>query len=223
MTYTIIQCITNDYDKVFDCYDTDANERLLFTDKNTLAKNWKVNLIEPHKDFPFDDIFKIRWNPFEYTDSDYVVWIDGSIKINGSIKKYVDKMIKGNFDFACLSHFARKDVFSEYQEWCKIRNYKKEKAFMWLYHFQECGLDIKNSGLYQPGIMIFKNNEIVKNFCNDMNKELHYLDNEHYERLDQTIMTMLLKTKYKNLNLLILSYTTYRTNELKFVGKHPDR
>lgn len=223
MTYSIIQCITNSYDKVFDCGDVVANERLLFTDKNTTAKNWKVNIIESHKEFPFDDIFKIRWNPFDYTNSDYIIWIDGSIKINGSVKKYVDEMIKGNYDFACLTHFSRKDVFSEYQEWCKIRNYNKEKAFKWLYHFQELGLDIKNSGLYQPGIMIFKNNDVVKKFCNDMDKELHYLDNVHYERLDQTIMTMLLKTKYKNMNLLVLPYTTYKTNELKIVGNHPNK
>ena len=69
MTYSIIQCITNCYDKVFDCGDVDANERLLFTDENTTAKNWKVKIIESNKEFPFDDIFKIRWNPFDYTNN----------------------------------------------------------------------------------------------------------------------------------------------------------
>ena len=39
MKYSIIQYITNNYDEIFDCGDMEAAERLLFTDKNTSAKN----------------------------------------------------------------------------------------------------------------------------------------------------------------------------------------
>jgi len=223
MTYSIIQVATNNYDKIFDCGDTNSINNLLFTDTPTNAKNWKKIKIESNKFFPFDTVFEIRWKPFEHADTDYVVWVDGSIRINRTIKKYIEQMIKGNYDFAVLTHFARDNVFSEYLEWCKVRNYDKEKAFMWLNHFEENGLDIKHSGLYQPGIMIFKNNDVMKNFCNDMINELHYFDKEHYERLDQTIMTMLLKTKYKNLKLLALPYKTYLSKELQFHGIHPKK
>lgn len=223
MTYSIIQVSTNNYDKIYDCEDVNSSQNLLFTDTKTNVKNWKKIKIESNKKFPFDTVFDIRWKPFEHADTDYVVWIDGSISINGSVKKYVEQMIAGNYDFAVLTHFSRNDVFSEYCEWCKTRNYNKEKAFKWLNHFEEKGLDIKNSGLYQPGIMIFRNNEIMKNFCNDMIKELHYIDKEHYERLDQTIMTMLLKTDYKNIKLLNLPYTTYLSKELKIHGNHPKK
>ena len=221
MTYSIIQVATNNYDKVFDCGDKESLRNVLFTDTQTNVKNWEIKKIKSNKEFPFDDIFGIRWNPFNFTDTDYVVWIDASIRINSSIKKYIEQMINGKYDFAVLTHFKRNDVFSEYCEWCNARNYKKETAFMWLNHFAENGLDVKHSGLYQPGIMIFKNNLIMKNFCNDMVKELHYLDKDHYERLDQTIMTMLLKTKYKNIKLLELPYTTYMTKELRLHGSHP--
>jgi len=221
MTYSIIQVATNNYDKIYDCVDENSTHNLLFTDTKIDAKNWEKIKIESNKKFPFDTVFNIRWNPFEFTDTDYVVWVDGSIRINGTVKKYIEQMIAGNYDFAVLTHFARNNVFSEYCEWCNIRNYNKEKAFLWLKHFEDNGLDIKNSGLYQPGIMIFKNNVIMRDFCNDMIKELHYLDKDHYERLDQTIMTMLLKTKYKNINLLTLSHKTYMTKELSFHGNHP--
>ena len=224
MSYSIIQVNLNGYDKVCSCFDTKSEKNLLITDKQQNVSGWTQTIYEnPNKDFPFDDVFKIRWNPFNYSNTDYIIWIDGSISINGSIKKYIDTMIKGNYDFACLSHFSRNNVFDEYKEWCRMRNYNKEKAFLWLNHFEENGLDVKHSGLFQPGIMIFKNNDIVKKFCNDMVKELHYLDNEHYERLDQTIMTALLKTKYKNINLLVLPYTTYKTAELSFTGNHPNK
>lgn len=221
MTYSIIQVATNNYDKVFDCGDKESLRNVLFTDTQTNVKNWVIKKIKSNKEFPFDDIFSIRWNPFYFTDTDYVVWVDASIRINSSIKKYIEQMINGKYDFAVLTHFKRNDVFSEYLEWCKARNYKKETAFMWLNHFEENGLDVKHSGLYQPGIMIFRNNLIMKNFCNDMVKELHYLNKDHYERLDQTIMTMLLKTKYKDIKLLELPYTTYMTKELCLHGCHP--
>lgn len=224
MSYSIIQVNLNEYDEACSCFDTKSEKNLLITDRPQNITGWTQYIYEnPNKDFPFDDVFKIRWNPFDYVNSDYIIWIDGSIKINGNLDKYIDIMINGNYDFACVAHFARNDVYTEYQEWCKMRNYNKEKAFKWLSYFQEKGLDINHSGLYEPKVLIFKNNDIIKNFCNDMVKELHYLDNEHYERLDQTVMTMLLKTKYKKINLLVLPCTTYLTNELDYHGNHPNR
>lgn len=224
MTYSIIQCVTNRYDRIFDCGDTDATERLLFTDEQTKAKNWKVNLITSHKEFPFDDIFKIRWNPFEYTNSDYVVWIDGSIKINGSVKKYVEAVIKSGAEFATIKHPFRDNIFNEYYEWCRIRNYDKMKAFAWMNYMQENGWNPKNKGLYQVTICIFKNTLRIKEFCKDINKELHALDANHYERLDQTIVSYLLKTKYKDMKVFELSENMYkRTNELHLFGGHPNR
>ena len=222
MNYSIIQVATNNYDQIFDCGDYNSINNLLFTDRQYNFKNWKIYNVNSNKNFPFDTVFSIRWNPFMDANTDYIVWIDGSIKINSSIKKYIEQMINGNYDFAVLTHFSRNNVFDEYNEWCKIRNYNKNIAFKWLKYFEENGLDIKNSGLYQPGIMIFKNNNLMKNFCSDMIKELHYLDKFHFERLDQTIMTMLLKTKYKNIKLLELPYTTYMSTELCIIhSAHP--
>ncbi len=213
MKYSIIQCITNNYDEIFDCGDTEAAERLLFTDKNISVKNWKVNLIKTHKDFPFDDIFKIRWNPFDYTDSDYVVWIDGSIKIIGSIKKYIEDIIKSGAEFATLKHPFRDNIFEEYREWCRIRNYDKLKAFEWMNYMQDNGWNPKNNGLYQVNICIFKNTQKIREFCKDVNKELHALDSNHYERLDQTVVSYLLKTKYKDMKVFELNENMYLTDK----------
>ena len=100
MKYTIIQVNTNNYDKVYDNNDLDAAERLLFTDIAHKINNWTQIKLNNNKDFPFDDIFKIRWNPFDFTDSDYVIWIDGSIAITGSVKRYIEQMIETGADFA---------------------------------------------------------------------------------------------------------------------------
>ena len=75
MKYTIIQVNTNNYDKVYENNDLDAAERLLFTDIAHEINNWTQIKLNNNKDFPFDDIFKIRWNPFDFTNSDYVIII----------------------------------------------------------------------------------------------------------------------------------------------------
>ena len=224
MTYSIIQFNTNNYDKVFECKDLDAEERILFTDVRRDTKNWKQIEIKPNNEYPFDDVFKIRWNPFDFTNTDYVVWTDGSIKIDGSVKKYVEQMIKSNADFATLKHPSRDNIKSEYFEWCRARNYNKIKAFQWMAHMEENGWNPNNKGLYQVNVCIFKNTDRVKEFGRAVIAELHNFNGEHLERLDQTVVTYLLKTKFKDLKVFELSERMYKnTPELKLVWSHPNR
>lgn len=224
MTYTIIQVNTNSYDRVFECNDLEASERLLFTDVSHNVKNWKQIKIDSNKDYPFDEVFKIRWNPFKFVNTDYIVWIDGSIKIDGSVKKYVEQVIKAGADFATLKHPFRDNIYSEYFEWCKMRNYDKKRAFNWMAHMEENGWNPKNKGLYQVCVCIFKNTNRVKEFGEAMIEELHNFNGEHLERLDQTVATYMLKTKFKDLKVFELSERMYKnTPELKLVWSHPNR
>lgn len=225
MTYSIIQVSTNGYDKVYDCGDYESSLNLLFTDNQFNVKNWKINKIESNKEFPFDDVFNIRWNPFNYTNTDYIVWIDASIKINASIKKYIEQMINTNSDFATLIHPFRDNIKSEYFEWCRIRNYDKIKAFNWMARMEENGWNPDNKGLYQVNVCIFKNTNRVKEFCNSILKELHCFNGEHLERLDQTIVTYMLKTKFNDLKILELNEKIYKnTKELIFHNyNHPKK
>lgn len=211
MTYSIIQVNTNNYDIVYECKDLDADKRLLFTDTNHNVKNWTQIKLKNNKDFPFDDIFKIRWNPFDFADSDYVIWIDGSIAITGSVKRYIEQMIDTGADFATLKHPFRDNIYSEYFEWCRIRNYDRIKAFNWMAHMTENGWNPKNKGLYQVTICIFKNTDRVKEFGKAVIEELHNFNGEHLERLDQTVVTYLLKTKFKDLKVFELSERMYKS------------
>ena len=104
MSYTIIRAVTNNYDTIFECNDTEADKRLLFTDKPANVKKWEQKIISANKEFPFDDIFNIRWKPFEHTNTDYVIWLDGSLKILGSVKPYIEAFEKSGDDVALLKH-----------------------------------------------------------------------------------------------------------------------
>jgi len=151
MTYTILQVITNDYDIPHDNGDLYADKALLLTDKpNNTIKHFTQVKIRSNPEWPFDDVFRVRWNPFDYTDTDYCVWLDGSIQITDSIKHYVEDFALSNCDLSCVIHSSRDNVFDEYKKWVQTRNYDKIKAFKWLNYMSECGLDIKHSSLYQP-------------------------------------------------------------------------
>lgn len=224
MTYSIIQAITNNYDPPSECLDCDATHKILFTDKPLNFSNWEQRIITPNKKFPFDDIFKIRWNPFEYTDTDYVIWLDGSLRVIGSLKKYIDEFASSGADFSTLIHPKRTNIFTEYYEWCKIRNYPKEKAFKWMYHMMENGWNPKDPGLYQVNICIFKNSTETKKFCEGVLSELHTFNGEHLERLDQTVVTYLLKTKFRMLKIFGLNKSIYKNgNSLSEYCNHPRR
>ena len=210
MTYTILQVVTNSYDKIYECLDKEATQRILYTDAQINSNTWNVRKIPSNKDFPFDDIFKYRWNPFEYTDTDYVIWVDGSIAITDTLKPLLEEVIKSGADFATLKHPKRNNIFEEYKEWCKIRNYNKLTAFKWMSYMEDCGWNPKNPGLYQVNVCIFKNNDKVKEFCKTAINELHTLDKEHFERLDQTVISFLLKTKFKDLKVFELSENIYK-------------
>lgn len=224
MNYSIIQVNLNGYDKASSCYDTKSEKNLLITDKPQNVTGWTQQIYKnSNKDFPFDDVFKIRWNVFNYLNTDYVIWIDGSNAILGNLDCLIQEMKKQQCDFAIVQHPFRDNFWDEYQEWCRLRHYDRNRAFEWLNYFQENGIDLKHSGLYQANVMIFKNCDKVKKFSSEMLKELHTFDKDHLDRLDQTVATYLLKTKFKDIKILELPKNIYHTNLINMVSDHGNR
>ena len=79
MSYSIIQVNLNGYDKTQSCLDRKSEKNLLITDVHQNVNNWTEQIYQnPNREFPFDDVFSIRWNVFNYLNTDYVIWIDGS-------------------------------------------------------------------------------------------------------------------------------------------------
>lgn len=223
MTYSIIQVVTNNYDKIYDCLDTTASHRFLFTDIKQPVKNWEQTIIPASTNHPWDDIFWYRWHPFNVADTDYVIWIDGSIKVTGNLVGYIAAMEKNGYNFATLRHPSRNTIWDEYVEWIRIRNYPKLKAFCWMAVMEKSGWKPTNEGLYQVNVCIFKNTPIIREFGEKMWQMLHLFDADHAERLDQTIATYLLKHKYADsIKVLPLTDAIYHTSKyLKWHGEHP--
>ena len=203
-TYSIVQVNINNYDQAFSNQDKDSTENLLFTDKHWNINGWKQIMIPSNKERPFNDVFKYRWNVLDYINTDYVIWIDGSKEIKSSLKPHINEMEKYGYEFAIKKHCDRDNIFDEYQAWIKYRQYDKQKAFNWLKHMEDNGLDIKHSGLSEASFMIMKRCDITKNFLKEVWSELHYFDKENVERLDQTVAQYILKTKFNNLKAMFI-------------------
>lgn len=218
MTYSIIQAITNNYDAVYECNDNAASEKILITDITRNTKTWKQVVVQTEKQYPFDTIFRARWNPFEYSNSDYVIWIDGSYRINKSLVHLINEM--QNADFAILKHPFRNTIYDEYRTWYMSRNYNKFDAFKWMSYMLENNFDPKSIGLYETSFCIFKNTERTREFCNIVNRILHLFDSEHFERLDQTVVSYLLNTTFRNLNIFVLTHSKIK-NFVTRQANHP--
>jgi len=203
MSYSTLQVNLNGYDQPYSNKDKVAKENVLITDRKQNVSGWKQQIVsDTNKEHPFNDVFKVRWNPFNYLNDDYVVWVDGSVEVKADLLNIIKAMENNKCEFAIVNHPDRNNIFAEYCEWCRIRNYDKKKAFMWLSYMSEQGLDTKHSGLYQSNIMIFKNTPRIREFCSAVWNELHHFDKDNAERLDQTVATFLLKTKFKDVRVL---------------------
>lgn len=226
MKYAIITYNFNNYEIMREIpdYALDSNiEYLYITDDiHIKSKNWKI-IVDHDLDglSPFDKCYKVRFNLFKYTKADYVMYIDGSIQILQNPKIYFEEFIKSNKDIAICVHPERATLLEEYFEWINHRKYNKNRAFKCLSYMAEQKYDIKNyKGLYQGGFRVIKNNKIQKELDQDCYNILKELGDENIERLDQTIYSFLLNTKYKKLKLLAYDDSCIFSKYLNIQGHH---
>lgn len=121
-----------------------------------------------------------------------------------------------------MKHPHRNNVFDEYREWCRIRNYDKTHAYKWLNYMSEHGFDVKTPVLYQVNVCMFKNTQLIKEFGKTAIKLLHTFNGEHLERLDQTVITYMLNTLFAKIKVFTFTQDIYmRSKCLSFHCKHP--
>ena len=191
MSYSIYSSVVNGYEPPRPCADADAAGRLMFTDGEA-GEGWTRVPVEGSRENPFDTVFGIRWDPFGHTgEPGFAVWLDGSFEVTGSLGDCVDRVDSGGYDVGMLVHPWRDNVFDEYVEWVRTRNYPADRARRWMDRMEARGFDVTAGGLYSTGMMVFRDCGKVRDFCAEVWKELHALDGST-ERLDQTVATSVL-------------------------------
>lgn len=209
----------NNYEIMRDIPDNAINneiEYIYITDNDKLiAKNWKI-IVDPDLDglSPFDKCYAVRFNLFKYTDANIVMYVDGSVQILNDIINYFKKFECSDKDVGIMVHPERCTMFDEYKKWVEIRNYPVNCAYKCLSYMETHNYDIHNyKGLYQGCLRFVKNtvkNTLLDTTCLALLKELG--DNNIIERLDQTIYSYLLNTKFKDMTCFTFSDSCIYSN-----------
>jgi hypothetical protein len=212
MKYAVIMYNFNNYEIMREIPDFAVNkdiEYIYVTDNDKLtSKNWKIVIDHDLEGLsPFDKCYSVRFNLFKYTNAEIVLYADGSIQILNDIMPYFKKFEESKKDLGVMVHPERNTVFDEYKKWIEIRNYPKYTAMKCLAEMELNDYDVKNyKGLYQGGLRFIRNknkNIQLDTECFNLLKKLG--ENGKIERLDQTVYSYLLNTKFSDIDCFVFS------------------
>jgi hypothetical protein len=107
-------------------------------------------------------IFKVL--PWQFMDTEYSIWMDGSEAIKCDPKMLIDKFLTG-YDIAIFKHFNRDDIYDEYIVDLEYR--QREPAYFRENQRQKYideGVP-KKTGLFECGVIIRRHTPAIKRLC----------------------------------------------------------
>ena len=176
--YSVITTNFNNYEILRDPLETDDNaEYICLTDNKDLKSNiWNIIYLKEFDNNTFSGFQKTymaKYSIFKYisSDSKYVIEINGAILIKKSLNKIINYYNDNNYDLGIAIHPDRNDLLLEYDAWERIRHtdqkYKK-KFIEYINKHPHPDLELKNCGLLEWAIKIYKNTPVIRQFVNDV-------------------------------------------------------
>ncbi len=162
----VYTCITGDYDSLKEVNRESGIDYICFTNNPGLKSDtWEIISIENDG---LDNIrlarkIKIIGHPFIDENYDLSIWVDGAIKITGSIKEFVEKECYiNNYVLSVFKHSKRNNVYDEavacvYNRRADLSMVKNEIEFIKSEGFQD------DNGLIESTVFYKEHNQpIVK-------------------------------------------------------------
>ena len=208
---SVLSFIVGDYEHIHEIeYKTPEFQYVMVTDNRSITSStWEVKYVDnPHPEDPFYLCWKIRYNPWDYVDSDVVIKIDGSMQVTGDLNDLLFYYNNRNFDMMVEMHPSRMILFDEYLAWVKQRNYPVEQANKVLNIINANGYDVKNyRGLYQFNFMVQRKNDLNLKFNEICYNTLHEIapEGKQVDRLDQTVGSFIINKYFTMMNILPVS------------------
>lgn len=113
---TLISFNFNEYDIIRTHFMSNTINYVYITDGDKAPNGWNLYKIDIHKHEPWFQSLYVRYHPFEFTDNDYVIVIDGSLSVTSGIDELVTKFIEGDYDIGLLlSH--QPDIIGRIYRW----------------------------------------------------------------------------------------------------------
>lgn len=227
MKYSVIMYNFNDYELMHplpkDAINADI-EFIYVTDNPSIHGNgWNIIIDDSLAGLsPFDQCYAVRFNLFKYTSTDICLYIDGSMQIRKNILPLFNQFEQSNADLGLMIHPDRSTMWDEYCTWFQIRKYPPKQGYKCMAYMAMNGYDIHNyRGLYQGGLRFIRNTKRNKQLDQDTYNTLKMLGNNGIiERLDQTIHSYFVNTKYTDVAVFPFSQHWIQS---QYIGICPHR
>lgn len=215
------------YEKVHEILNKQDNvEYILVTDDDTLeSKTWTVVYDKDLLQYktPFERCFRIRYNVFKYVTTNICVTIDGSMQVKGSLDNLINKFNDENYDICLMPHPIWSDFYTEYNAWMRMRNYPIDQAKRAINFFTSKNYDFSYNGLFQLCFSIKRRSELTSNIDKITFESLIELSSDgEFERLDQTVFSYIMNTKFNNIKVLPVSEQVVRSNAIQWYWHNSD-
>lgn len=162
----IYTAITGGYDDVSDPeYIDDKLDYILFTDNSKIRSNvWKVIYLENKQNL--DNVRLARYVKImghEYLENyDYSVWVDGKIRIKGSVIEYINKY-QLNEPILCFNHFSHENLCDEVIACIQLNKYNREEIISQVETYKKEGFS-DDLGMIDSAVLVrdLHNPSIIK-------------------------------------------------------------
>lgn len=230
--YCVITAIFNNYEVVREPEVIDDNcDYYLFTDnKNLYSKVYKVYYIpslDTDKLIGIQKTLYFKWNCYKFIPNldeyEYVVRIDGSIQIVGSLQPIINYLHKGKYDISIGVHPDRTNMYEEYVAWQAYRKLDAKYTTLFVRFINTYNHLNFKEGLCETTIQIYKNTKKVWNLIDEMFNVLNKncacadLNDQCYFTTVMSNFKDKLKVNYHNSNLY--RYIGSKYFKLCFHGK----
>ena len=208
MKYSVLTYNINGYEILHEIPQEAINDEIEYIyvtdDKSITSSTWNVVYVDLSGS-TFDKTYQIRFNPFQYCNTDICMRIDGSMAIAKDVMPLFKAFEDGGYDCSMMIHPTRNTMYDEYLAWVQQRNYPAEQANKCLSFMASNGYDVMNyKGLFQYNFCIQRNNEINNRLNSETYNVLRQLATapDTCERLDQTIGSFVINTHYPDLKIM---------------------
>lgn len=226
--YTVLTYNFNKYETFYEPAEVDPEcEYIYVTDDETLKSNvWNI-VVDHSLDGlqPFEKVFEVRYNLFKYATTLVCINVDGSVIIKKSLNKLYQDFENSGADLGINPHPYRWHLPSEYQVWCKYRDYPNDKANTWLHLMHFFGYDFENDkGQIQVTFRIARNTKLNADIDNRVLTLMKCMNiNGYVERLDQPVYSFVVQHYFKNINPFVMSQQVIQSDYMTWTLHDPNK
>ena len=189
----------NEYDRPRTHYLSNHIKHIHISDKPLIIPKWECITFNKFHDNPWANSLYVRYHPFEFTDNEYVIVIDGSLSITSGIDELTNTFIESGCDIGVLlSHQA--ELTGRISRW--ISNQRIDgKELSVLSNMMRSGKCWDYKGTIASCFKIFHKSDDVQKYLDAC---WYIISSNDMIRLDEVPATLELE-KFTNLTLMPFS------------------